>query len=416
MRGFLADLKTGAGLDRRRVVRYAAILLAAEIITFVFLVAGTYGLIVPLSHPATTDFASFYAAGNLVNDGTPALAYDQAAHYAAEQRATEPGIDYQYFYYPPVYLLLCAALARLPYLVAFVAFEAGTLLLCLVAARGILREQRWPGLVPVLAFPSVFWTMGLGQNSFLTAALFGAALLQIDRRPATGGALFGLLCYKPHFGLLIPIALAAGGRWRAIAGAVGAVVAVGLLSLLLFGWETWSAFLALADGSASFYQSGRIGFAGFVNPFGAIRLMGGGLPLAYAVQTLVASLAAIAVAVAWRRELSLPARAALLAAAAVVAAPVVLVYDLMIAGVAMVWLIRAGAERGFLPWEKWVLAGVFAAPLLSRNVGLAWHVPLGSVAALALFLLVLARAWREIAAQPNAGAPALPRLSRPVSP
>ena len=38
-------------------------------------------------------------------------------------------------------------------------------------------------MVPVVAFPPVFWALGLGQNSFLTAALFGAGTLWVDRRP-----------------------------------------------------------------------------------------------------------------------------------------------------------------------------------------------------------------------------------------
>jgi hypothetical protein len=105
-------------------------------------VAGTYGLIVPLAGPTSTDFVSFYAAGALADAGTPELAYDQAAHDAAEQRATAAGIEYRFFYYPPVFLLLCAALARLPYLAAFLVFEVATLALCLIVMREILAAGR----------------------------------------------------------------------------------------------------------------------------------------------------------------------------------------------------------------------------------------------------------------------------------
>ena len=102
-------------------------MLAVELAFFAFIVAGTHGWIVPLDKPSTTDFVSFYAAGTLADAGTPALAYDQAAHLAAEEAIVAPGIQYQFFFYPPVYLLLCALLARLPYLVAFIAFEAASL-------------------------------------------------------------------------------------------------------------------------------------------------------------------------------------------------------------------------------------------------------------------------------------------------
>src|SRR5579862_6589864 len=105
-------------LDRRRIGAAARILLALQLAGFLFIVAGTHGWIVPLPRPTTTDFVSFYAAGALANAGTPELAYDPHAHLAAEERATAAGIEYQFFNYPPVFILLCSLLARLPYLVA----------------------------------------------------------------------------------------------------------------------------------------------------------------------------------------------------------------------------------------------------------------------------------------------------------
>src|SRR5215472_883500 len=275
----------GAALEWRRIVACCGILLAAETAVFLFLIAGTHGLIVPLSRPVSTDFVSFYAAGALADAGTPALAYDQAAHYALEEAASAAGVEYRYFYYPPVFLLLCAALARLPYLAAFLVFEAATLLFYLIVARRVLHEGGASVFVPLLAFPAVFWTLGLGQNAFLTAALFGAATLSIDRRPILAGLLFGVLCYKPHLGLLLPIALLAGHHWRALGAAFASAAALCAFSLVLFGWETWHAFLAAAVGSHATYESGAITFGGLVSPFGAVLLLGGSRAAAYAVQT-----------------------------------------------------------------------------------------------------------------------------------
>ena len=187
----------GAWLDRRRIRAGAAILLAAQLAGFAFIVAGTHGWIVPVTRPTTTDFVSFYAAGALADQGLPALAYDGAAHLAAEERATAAGIAYQFFNYPPVYILLCAALAKLPYLVAFVVFEAATLVFYLAVVFRILGERSGTAFVVLLGFPMVFWNIGLGQNAFLTAGLFGAATMLVDRRPIAAGLLFGALCYKP---------------------------------------------------------------------------------------------------------------------------------------------------------------------------------------------------------------------------
>jgi alpha-1,2-mannosyltransferase len=392
---WLSSLKAGDFLDRRRALILGGVLLAIELAVFLFLIAGTHGWIVPLERPTTTDFASFYAAGSLADSGTPALAYNEAAHYAAEQQATAPGIEYQFFYYPPVFLLICALFGRLPYLAAFVAFEAASLLLCLLVARGTVKEKSWAALLPLLAFPSVFWTLGLGQNAFLTAALFGGALLLIDRRPLLAGMLFGLLCYKPHFGLLIPVALVAGGRWRAFAGAALAGAAMVALSIAFFGWQTWQDFFALAGGSHATYESGRIDLSGFVTLFGGLRLMGVPSTIAYAVQGLGALAAITLVAVVWRCQRSLPVRAASLAAATLIAVPVALVYDFLLAGIAIAWMTRAARESGFLPWEKATLAAVFIVPLLSRNFGTATHVPLAPLALIALLALIARRALVE---------------------
>ena len=249
--------------------------------------------------------------------------------------------------------------------------------------------------LPLLAFPSVFWTMGLGQNAFLTAALLGGGLLLIDRRPLLAGMLFGLICYKPHFGLLIPVALVAGGRWRAVAGAALAVAAVVGLSVAVFGWQTWQDFFTLAGGSPSTYENGRIDLAGLVTLFGGLRLIGVPTAPAYAVQGVGAIAAIALVAVVWRYNLSLATRAAALAAATLIAVPVALIYDFLLAGIAMAWLIRAGSKSGFLTWEKTTLATVFIVPLLSRSFGTGTHVPLAQVALIALLALIVRRAWYE---------------------
>jgi alpha-1,2-mannosyltransferase len=388
----LADL--GAALDRGRVLAYCRVLLAAETAIFLFFIAGTHGLIVPLAGPASTDFVSFYAAGALADSGTPELAYDQAAHHAAEQRATAPGVEYRFFFYPPVFLLLCAALAHLPYLAAFLLFEAATFVLCLIVMRGILAERDWSATIPVLAFPAVFWTLGLGQNSFLTAALFGVGTLWIDRRPVLAGLCFGALCYKPHFALLVPVALLAGGHWRALAAAFGSAAALCGLSVIAFGWETWHAFVTAGTGSPATYASGLINFGGFVSPFGGILLASGSQIAGYIAQTAATFGAGLLVAIVWRRGLPLAIRAATLAAATLAAIPVVLIYDLMLAAVAAAWLIRDRAELD--GWEKMVLAALFALSMVPPSLSEAWHFPSGPIVVLILLVLIAARALGRI--------------------
>ena len=398
IRDFSRDLAGGAWLTRHDAITRASILLVLELGVFLFLVAGTHGLIVRLDRPVSVDFVSFYAAGTLAGSGTPELAYDQASHFAAEQRATEPGIAYQYFFYPPVFLLLCRPLAMLPYMLAFVAFEALTLALFLLSIRAVLAERGWAWTIPVLASPAVFWTLGLGQNSFLTAALFGAATVLFDRRPVVAGLLFGALCYKPHFGLLVPLALAAGGHWRAFAAAVGAVLALSLASLLLFGWETWQAYLAAFTASPELYAAGQAAkFSGQITPFGAALQLGLGLGAAREFQIGAALVSAVLVCWIWRGNASLPVRSAALISATLIAVPLALIYDLTLSLVAIAWLIRAGRAEQFLPWEKAILAVVFLVPLYQIQISELTHLSPAPFATALLLALCAIHARREFA-------------------
>jgi alpha-1,2-mannosyltransferase len=403
--GSFGKLRGGGWLTRRRICVYAAFLLCLEVAGLAWFVAGTHGWIVPLGGPVSTDFVSFYAAGRLADDGTPALVYQPAAHYAAEQAATEPGIPYNFFYYPPVFILLCAVLARLPYLSAFIAFQAATLLPCLLVARRILRESGWESLLPLLAFPAMFYTIGAGQNAFLTAALFGASTLLVDSRPVLAGMLFGALCYKPHFGLLVPFALSAAGRWKTlVAAAISAAVLVAL-SVMAFGWDTWRGFFAAAAGARDIYET-SVSHAGMASPFGVVLVLGGAPVLAYKVQA-IATLAMVAiVGVVWRRGLSLPIRSAMLAAATPIALPVVLYYDLILSGIALAWLVRSGQQRGFPAWSRTVMAVLFVATLLSGNFDPQSQLLITPLIAACVFVLALVAAVAEMTGQ-RAGSDAI---------
>jgi hypothetical protein len=389
------DLKYSAWFTRRRALAYAGFLLAFEVAAFLLIAAIQRNFIVTLERPTTTDFASFYAAGALADAGTPELAYDRAAHLAAEERATSPGIPYYYFYYPPIFLLACAALAAMPYLVSFVVFESATLLFYIAIVRTILRERGWASLVPILAFPAVPWTLGAGQNGLLTAAIFGGATLMVDRRPVAAGLLFGALAYKPQFAVLVPVALAAGRNWRAFWAAAVASLVLAAASLAWFGADTWRSFFVAIAGSGAAYES-VIDKGAMVNGFGAVLILGGSPTIGYAVQAVVTVAAAFLVASVWRRPTGLAVRAAALTGAALLAAPLALFYDFTIAFVAIAWLVRQGRDDGFMPWDKAVLMGTFIVPLASRYIGRA-HVPIAALALVALLVIVIRHARRQVA-------------------
>lgn len=387
-------------LSRERIVAYATILAVTELTLFVFCAAGAHGLIVPMDKMPSTDFVSFHAAGALANAGTPWLAYDQAAHRAAETASLGRDAGYNYFFYPPVFLLICAPLARLPYLLSFLTFQAIGAAACYAALRLIRRDLP---VVVVFAFPGVWWAIGTGQNALLTAALFAAGTALLDRRPWLAGVFLGALCYKPHFGLLIPVALLAGGHWRAIVSAAAAVAGLAGASVVLFGAETWRAFLTAAAGSGDVYAGHAIFMGGLTSPYGVAMVFGLGRAASFGIQAAAAGLAALAVFVVWRRGGPLPVRAAVLLAATPVAVPVLMFYDLMLVFVALVWVSRLGPAGQLPGWAQAGLAAAFLAPLLSGNIGSEMPVPFAAVAAMAAFGVVLGLAAREMAWRPVSG-------------
>jgi len=392
------DFRHATWLTQDRVMAWATVLLVLEVAFIGFVAAWQNGLFFVVERPHSADYVSFHAAGQLALAGQPALAYDQPTHLAV-QSATVPMTPetYHFFFYPPVFLLLCAPLALLPYHLSYALFLGATLGMFLFAMNRLLRPvvgpRSWGWLVPVLSFPAVFWNIGVGQNAFLTAALFAGFTLALDRRPASAGAMLGLVCYKPHYGLLAPIALASGQRWKAFLAAGVVVAALVGLSVALFGVDTWRAYLAAAGGSSSVYESGRIDLAGMITPFGAARLIGVPPQAAWALQAVCAALMAGLVALVWRRSDQANARSVTLLVATLLAVPLSLVYDQLLLLVAIGWLLRDAHQTGFLPWERLLLVAVWPLSLLTWITGSSWHIPLAPLTHLAVLALGLRRLY-----------------------
>lgn len=142
----------------------------------------------------------------------------------------------------------------------------------------------------------------------------------------------------------VPFALAAGRCWSALAAAAVSVAALALVSLAMFGSDTWHDFFVTAGAAHAPYETDWAPFYAFANPYGAVRQLGGSVPFAYALQGLTTLFAAALVVVVWRRALPLPTRAAVLAAATPIAVPVSLYQDLMLDAIAGAWLIRECAS------------------------------------------------------------------------
>ena len=154
----------------------------------------------------------------------------------------------------------------------------------------LAKDPLW--ILLALAFPAVFVNLTHGHNGFLTAALMAAALAWLDERPIIAGICFGLLVYKPQFGLMIPLVLAATARWRTFASAAITVAVLAALVTAIFGSEVWPAFLASPHFTRTVVlEQGSTGFFKIQSVFAWARMWGGPVWLAYAIQTLITTLA-----------------------------------------------------------------------------------------------------------------------------
>jgi alpha-1,2-mannosyltransferase len=257
----------------------------------------------------------------------------------------------------------------------------------------IVGEFSRTSLAAIVAFPVVFWNFGWGQNAFLTAAIFGGAMLFIDSRPVVAGLLFGAICYKPHFGVLIPVALAAGRHWRAFIATALSAAGFMTLSLALFGVATWRDFIAIAMQSPATYIAGKVKFSSFITPFGTALFCGASPTTAYALQALAGVGAATLVGLVWYRRTTLGARAAMLTSATLVAVPIGLFYDLLLGAVAAAWLLRS--ETGLTGSEKLMIAGCYLLLLAPDQTSELLRVPIGAVAAGGLVTAVARHALGE---------------------
>ena len=415
MRGLVLTMQTGDWLTRERVRLWALAVLVASVGGLLFLWITSNGLEDFQAKPLGTDFSNIYAGGTYVLEGKPEMAFDPALQHARQKEIFGAHTPFYGWCYPPFLLFVAAALALLPYLPALLVWQAATFPLYLLAIWAILssslrerhsgdsksklseelgRSRMW--VLLAASFPVVFINLGHGHNGFLTAALIGGALVLLDRRPIVAGILFGLLAYKPQFGLLIPLVLIATGRWKTFAAAAATVGGLVLAATLAFGPQVWSAFFASTAFTREIVlEAGDTGWHKLQSVFAWVRMWGGSVPLAYAVQMVVTLGLAIAVVWLWRSGTSARLKAAGLIFAALLATPYSLDYDLMVLAPAIAFWATDGLSRGFRPWEKTLLAALWLLPFIARSFPEATSIPLGVPLLLTAFALLLQRAADE---------------------
>jgi hypothetical protein len=380
----------GDWVTAARVRRFAILSLAATIGMVVYLFATAHGTVDSYGRPLGTDFSNVWTAGCMAIEGRAALAWDWPAHFAVQQAVHHKAdIPFYGWHYPPPFLLVAALLAAVPYIPALIAWQTVTLAMALVTIRNILPL---PGTtLAAVGAPVVLVCLGHGHNGFLTAALLGGGLLLLDRRPFVSGLLLGCMVYKPQFGLVLPVVLLFGGHWRAIGGALVSAGVLCGLTLLLWGWPVWTAFIhSLPLTQAVVIEQGATGWEKIQSVFSAARNWGAGIPLAWGIQTAVTGAAVIGTVLVSRGTTPF-VRNAMVIAAALLSTPYLLDYDLVPLGMAIAFLVADGRARGFLPYEKTLLGFVWIVPLFGRGAMQLTTIPFGFLSIVVIFVIALRR-------------------------
>ncbi|MFO1111853.1 MAG: glycosyltransferase family 87 protein [Bradyrhizobium sp.] len=345
-----------------------------------------------------TDFVNVWAAGKLVLDGTPALAYDWDIQKKVEVAVLgRDFVSYFAWHYPPPFLFVASFLAQFPYAIAFAGWMAISVVPYVAVVRGIVGRPF--GLMLAIAFPMVFSNTLVGQNGFLTAALIGGTLYLLPARPLLAGVCLGLLSYKPQYGLLFPLVLIAAGQWRAFVSAGVTVVALAFGSWLAFGTEAWQAFFHwMPTFSQAFLSEGKATWWKLQSLYSLVRFLGAPEHLAWAVHWVLTATVATVLVLMWRSRVPYTLKAAALATGTLLVTPYLFAYDMVVLAIPVAFLVRLGLKSGFRPYELPAL-GAALALIISF---IFTDFPLGIGVTLIVAMLVLRRAgcwWRRTPAQ-----------------
>lgn len=348
----------------------------------------------PEGHGQTVDFVAIWSAGELAWHGPPEIIYDWAVHKQAQIAVLGQAFEGQLgWHYPPTFLFVAKALALFPYGVAFVGWVIVSLALFLVSAHAIIERQfAW---IYAAGFPVVFNNTMVGQTGFLSAALIGGTLVLIPRRPILAGVCLGLLTYKPQFGLLFPLLLIAAGQWRVFISAAVVAVALAGLAALAFGLASWQAFVEwMPRISQAILSEGRTPWAKMQSIYGVMRYSGFSETLAWVAQGAMIVVVTVGVVAIWRSRVDYSLKAAAVATATLLVTPYVFIYDMVVLGVAIAFLIRIGITDGFLRGERASLLLTFALLISFSFTGIAT----GLAATLVIAGVIIRRCWLQYSA------------------
>lgn len=355
----------------------------------------------------SADFTIDYSAALLIREGHASAIYHRQELGPLMLRLSDDAIDPRLPFDAPLALALpYLPLTFLPLELAFHLWQAitvGLLLLPLVLLARWLPVSRHAilvGLLAVLAFPASWALLTEGQSSAML--LLGAALLigawrgNLWLLGSIGG---GLLAMKPHYLPVYLILLLAARRWRALGGAVGGSLIVGMSPLLAGGIAGMTAMVwsALDAGQGVIrYNESLIGtLAPLLHGSWATYVGFAIWALVLIALTWAAVIRPTAKTTAVKTELTV---AAAMTSAGLLVAPHALPYDLVLLAVPA-WLTFARHREDSVsnPAGPWIVVGL--ALLLDLHASIVPLTPV-AIAGVIAWIVGSQRAGRKSEAKP----------------
>jgi hypothetical protein len=380
-------------LTRERV----SLLCWALIITYIILAVYHLGDFGPdTGGIKNSDYVLLWSASNLALGKDPGAVYSIPKLRRLQTAFGDDPNQIMPWLYPPSFLLLILPLGLLPYFISLAGWLGGTLWSALAVLRRIAPDPLTRKLA--LAFPGNALNLFYGQGIFLLIGLTGGGLMTVDSYPLLAGLLLGLsISYKPHLGVLVLVAFLGGRRWQALGAMLVTVAALAVLSATVFGLKIWILFWQTIPLARQIVATVSELWPRMATPFAAVRLLGGGLPVAWIIQGVVTGTVVVIVFWVWRREAPLAVRASTLVVGALLATPYAFEYDLSLLSLPLAWMAWEGFKHGWRPWEKYWLPVVWISPILTTILAKKLGWPLEPLILAVFLFLVVSRVPPQLA-------------------
>jgi GT2 family glycosyltransferase len=347
------------------------------------------------------DFFSFYSAARLYVEKGGSAVYDLVLQRQMQIQVTSQPADRFIvlpYFHPPYYTLLIAPLGYLDYRQAYIAMAVLNVVLASALVVLLINSStRIHGRAAIVAaaliagFFPLFVTILQGQSDLVVLVPLAAAYVAWSRgRHGWAGIFSALALAKPQLLLLIPVLFVARRAWRALAGFVGVVAALGIVSLAGFGFSPVIGYVkevgAWAIGG-SLPTSGQLVYTdtAVYSLRNILQALPGGGTAAFVI--LLFLLALVALSLSWRPDKP-RLDFALAIAASLVLSPHQNVHDLVLLVIPAFALADLALE-GSLRWPR-VAAAVLVVSYAAMNLTLTislWSAAFGAIAIAAYLTL-----------------------------